>query len=127
MLALCKLFYQLGVKGWQVIWSAGRDQALVAVDFLIYPGGTCIAQVGLQGREGRQGAALEGFSISQDPCAVADGTKRQILAHVVAHDFYCGLVQADEVSILGTARQNDAIEGLASGCLLYTSPSPRDS
>ena len=46
---------------------------------------------------------------------MADGAERQILAHVVAHDFYCGLVQADEVSILGTARQNDAIERLASG------------
>ena len=76
VLSLCKLFYQLGVKGWQVIWSAGRDQALVAVDFLIYPGGTCIAQVGLQGREGRQGAALEGFSISQDPSTVADRAER---------------------------------------------------
>ena len=92
MLALCKLFYQLGVKGWQVIWSAGGDQALVTVNFLIYPRGARIAQVGLQGGEGRQGTTLKSFSIGQDPCTVADSTKREILAHVVAHDFYLSLI-----------------------------------
>ena len=126
MLALCEFLNQLGIKGWQVIGSTGRHQALITVDFLIYPRSACIAQVGLQGGEGRQRTALKSFSISQDPGTVADGTKREILAHVIAHNFYCGLVQAQQVGIAGTAGQNDAIERLASGCLLYTSPSPRD-
>ena len=46
---------------------------------------------------------------------MADGAERQILAHVVAHDFHRSLIQADEVGVIGAARQNNAVERLASG------------
>mgnify|MGYP006911837718 CR=1 FL=1 len=68
MLALRKFLNQLSVKGWEIIRRAGRNQALVAMDFLVHPSGTSIAQVCLQGWEGGKRAALEGISVRQDPC-----------------------------------------------------------
>src|SRR5699024_1998392 len=72
VLALAHLLDELGVERRQVVRCAAGDQSLVHHHLLVRPGGTGVAQVGLQARERGEPATGEHIGVGQDPGPVAD-------------------------------------------------------
>ncbi|SDP10689.1 amino acid exporter, AAE family [Pedococcus dokdonensis] len=99
----------------EVVGVAAGDEVAVLDDLLVDPLGPGVAQVGLQARPARDGAALQHVGLDQRPRGVADGRDRLAAGHEVADEGDCVGVGAQCVGVGHPTGQDQGVEVVDGG------------
>src|SRR5215203_2679487 len=109
VLALGKLFDDLGAERLEVTGVAAGDEALVGHNLLVYPIATGITYVGLEARVGRQRSTVHDVGLHEGPGAVADDPYGLGLLEEGVDEVHGVFVGAQRVSSHGAARYDQAV------------------
>src|SRR4051794_29251276 len=110
VLALTELLDDLLGERRDVVGVAARHETLVDVDLLVDPVAARVADVGLDRRERREGAALHDVGLDEGPRAVADRADRLGLLDEGVNEAHRVLVRAQEVRVRDATGKQQRVE-----------------
>src|SRR5665648_20252 len=97
--AFLHLFDDLGAEGFEIVWIAAGDQALIHDDRLVDPFGAGIFHIRRHGVIGRHRPALGDAGFHQHPRRMADGRDRLFAVEKVAHERDRVLVGTQQIGV----------------------------